>query len=227
MLSLKLITPPAAEPLLVSDAIVKEHLRVIDTAEDALITMMLGKSREAAELITRRALITQQWLMVLDKFPCPNLETSSANWYGPSWGTGPGPLTTIRPDGLTLSEIYVPLPPLQTVDSIKYWDPSGTLQTLDPATYIVDNVSEPGRIVPAPSSSWPSTLNRINAVEVRFTAGFGGSGASVPSGIIDWLLMMTGTLYENRELVAVLARGKLADLPIYDGLLDAYRVVKF
>ena len=41
------------------------------------------------------------------------------------------------------------------------------------------------------------------------------------------MLLLIGTLYENRELVAILNRGRLQDLPIYDGLLDAYRVVKF
>lgn len=228
MLALKQTVAPLAEPLLVADDVVKQHLRMIDTSEDALITLILGKCREACELITRRALITQTWLMVLDKFPAPGLETASANWYGPSWGTGPGPLTVVRPDGQTLYEIYVPLPPLQSVTSIYYWDSTTGLRTLlDPSTYIVDNVSEPARIVPAPNTSWPATLNRINAVEVTFVAGYGDSGASVPSGIKDWLLMMAGTLYENRELIAVLNKGKLADLPIYDGLLDAYRVVKY
>ena len=228
MLALKLTSGPAVEPLLVTDAVVKQHLRVIDTAEDALISLILSKSREAAELITRRALITQSWVMPLDKFPQPGLETSSANWYGPSWGVGPGPLTSVKPEGVTQYEIYVPLPPLQTVDSIKYYDATtGVLTTLDPSLYIVDVYSEPGRIVPAVGTSWPATLNRINAVEVRFTAGYGADGSFVPSGIKDWLLMMAGTLYENRELVAILNKGRLQELPLYDGLLDAYRVVRF
>ena len=228
MLSLKLITPPTVEPWLVTDAVVKQHLRIIDTAEDALLSLLIGKTREAAEQICRRALISQQWLMVLDKFPQPGLETSSANWYGPSWGTGPGPLTTIRPDGVTQYEIFLPLPPLQTVDSIWYWDATAaTKLLLSPAAYIVDNISEPARVVPAPGATWPSALNRINAVEVTFTAGYGPSGAYVPNGIRDWMLMMIGTLYENRELVAILNRGKVQDLPLFDGLLDAYRVLKY
>ena len=228
MLSLKLITPPVLDPWLVTDPVVKQHLRIIDTAEDALLTLLIGKTREMAEQICRRALITQQWLMVLDKFPQPGLETSSANWYGPSWGTGPGPLTTIRPDGQTLYEIYIPLPPLQTVDSIWYWDATtATKVLLSPAAYIVDNISEPARVVPAPGVAWPSVLNRINAVEITFTAGYGLTGASVPSGILNWMLMMIGTIYENRELVAILNRGKVQDLPLFDGLLDAYRVIKY
>ena len=228
MLALKLITAPLVEPLVVSDAVVKQTLRVIDASEDGFITLLLGKCREAAELICRRALITQQWLMVLDKFPQPGLDTSSANWYGPSWGTGPGPLTSIKPEGVTQYEIYIPLPPLQQVDSIYYWDSTtATKLLLDPSAYIVDNVSEPARVVPAINTTWPSTLNRINAVEVTFTAGYGTTGATVPNGIRTWILMMAATINDNRELFAVLGKGKLQELPMYDGLLDAYRVVKY
>lgn len=223
-MALKVITPPAAEPLLSTDPVVQQHLRVIDSSENTWIDVALTKSREQAETICRRALITQSWLMTLDKFPSPSLSTSSANWYGPSWGTGPGPLTVVRPDGSTQFEIYVPKPPLATVDSVKYYDDSGTLQTLDPSVYIVDSTSEPARIVPAVGTSWPSTQNRINSVEVRFTCGYGNSGAAVPAGIRIWMLMMAGTLFENRELIAVLNRGQIKELPIFDGLLDDYRV---
>jgi hypothetical protein len=222
--SLRLIAAPQVEPLLPADDVVRQHLRVIDSSEDAWISIALTKAREQAEVVCRRALISQQWLMTLDKFPSPGASTSSANWYGPSWGTGPGPLTTTRPDGISQYEIFVPRPPLVSVDSIKYYDDGGILQTLDPAAYIVDLNSEPGRIVPAVATSWPSTQNRVNAVEVHFTCGYGASGTSVPAGIKMWMLMMAGTLFENRELIAVLNRGQIKELPIFDGLLDDYRV---
>src|SRR6516225_628907 len=101
-------TAPAVEPLLVTDPVVKQSLRVIDTAEDALITMLLTKAREAAEQVLWRALITQGITLTMDAFPNPSLNTASANWYGPSWGVGPGPLTVSRPDGTTGYEIYLP-----------------------------------------------------------------------------------------------------------------------
>lgn len=226
-MAFKLTSSPAAEPLSISDAVVKQTLRVIDTAEDAYITLLLQKARETAEKVTRRAFITQSWLMTLDKFPAPGLETTSANWYGPAWGTGPGPLTVTRPDGQSLTEIYVPKCPIQSIDSIKYYDQTGTLQTLDPSAYITDLVSEPARIMPAPNTAWPATYNMPNAVQVAFTAGYGASGTSVPAEIKHWILMTVATLYENREAVAILNRGQVHELPYIDTLLDNSRVFTF
>lgn len=226
-MALKIVAQPAVEPWLVSDAEVKQHLRIVDTSEDAWIALVLSKSREQAEIQCRRALITQQWVMTMDRFPRPGAETSSANWYGPSWGTGPGPLTMARPDGRSLDEIYLPLPPLVSVDSVTYFDETGASQTLDPSTYVVDPVSEPARLVPVPGTSWPATQRRVNAVSVTFTCGYGAAGTAVPAGIRIWMLMMAGTLYENRELIAVMSRGQIKELPIFDGLLDDYRVQTF
>ena len=66
-MGLKLITPPAAEPVLLADA--KLHLRVDGTDEDTLITALIQAAREACEHELGRVLITQTWEMVLDAFP--------------------------------------------------------------------------------------------------------------------------------------------------------------
>lgn len=226
-MALKIVTPPAVEPWVSTDAEVQEHLRLIDTSESAWVTLALTKAREQAEIQCRRALINQSWLMTLDKFPMPGAETSSANWYGPSWGTGPGPLTMARLPGVTGYEIWVPKPPLVSVDSIKYRDETGVLQTLDPSLYIVDSVSEPGRIVPAYGAAWPSAQNIANAVQVSFTCGYGSAATAIPAGVRIWMLMLAGTLYENRELIAILNKGQIKELPIFDGMLDDYRVMTF
>ena len=226
-MSTRVITPPAVEPLLVTDPIVKQSLRVIDDYEDGFIDLLIKKSREAAEQLTWRALITQTVKLTMDSFPRPSMNMASANWYGPSWGVAPGPLTVARPDGVTEYEIYLPRNPVQSVESITYYDTDGVKHTLDPATYILDSDSEPARIIPAPNASWPATQNRPGAVEVRFVAGYGDNGSSVPAGIRHWLLLMIGTLYENREMVAVLSRGKVEMLPYVDSLLVNYAVRTF
>ena len=138
----------------------------------------------------------------------------------------PGPLSVTRPDGRTEFEIYLPNPPLKTVDSVKYYDTAGVLQTLDPATYLVDAISEPARITPAPSTSWPATQNRMNAVQITFTCGY-GAAKDVPTGIKNWMLVRLGSLFENREEVAIGQRIVVADLPFVDRLLDSFRVVRF
>jgi uncharacterized phiE125 gp8 family phage protein len=73
-MSLKLLTPPAAEPILPADA--KTHLRLDPavTAEDALVNALIGSARQQAEYETGRALITQTWQLVLDAFPAGEIQ---------------------------------------------------------------------------------------------------------------------------------------------------------
>ena len=78
--------------------------------------------------------------------------------------------------------------PLIAVDSVKFLDADGVLLTLDPQDYTVDNVSEPGEIVPAPGCAWPATANRINAVQVQYRCGHGLDAASVPPEIQSYIL---------------------------------------
>ena len=211
---------PTAEPVSLAEA--KLHLRVDINDDDSLIAALISAARLHAETITRRAIPAQTWKLVLDEFPHPASNLNSATWYGPQWGVMPGPLSTARPDGSTGYEIYL-LPPLQSVTSIKYYDSNGIQQTLDPSAYLVDVVSEPGRITPAPNTTWPATQARANAIEIIHVTGY----ASVPEGIKAWMKIRVATMYENREEVALMNRGKIEPLPYVDALLDPYRVLKF
>lgn len=229
---IQIIARPAVEPVTLAEA--KTHLRVDLADDDLLIGALITAARQHAETITRRALVTQQWKMTLDQFPAPSMNISSANWYGPQWGASPGPLSVMRADGRSGFEIYLPFPPLQTVDSIKYVDQDGVQQTLVNTEYKVDTTSEPARIVPAYGKTWPATRNEINAVEVTFTCGYGAPNtatppvwvpAAVPDGIKAWMKVRIGSLYQHREEMAVIPNGKIEPLPFIDGMLDPYRVV--
>ncbi len=66
-MSLKLITPPATEPITLLEA--KRHLRVDVTDDDTLITSIITAAREYCETFQNRAYITQTWEMTLDSFP--------------------------------------------------------------------------------------------------------------------------------------------------------------
>lgn len=219
-----LVTPPTDEPLTVNEA--KRRLRVDIADDDDLIGDMISAAREDAEKITRRQIMPATYKAVLDRFPAPSLETSSANWYGPAWGTGPGPLTMSRPEGRSGLEILLPRPPLVQVQSIKYIDQDGNQQTLAPSEYIVDSASEPARIVPAFGKAWPTTQNRINAVEIVFDAGY-ADAAHVPARIKSWIATRVGAMYENREEIAVGSRIVAVELPYIDRQLDDLRVVTF
>lgn len=124
--------------------------------------------------------------------------------------------------------LFLPKPTLQSVTSITYLDELGVTQTLAVDQYLVDIVSEPGRITPAYGIAWPFTRRQMNAVCVRFVAGY-GTAADVPASIKNWILMRVGTAYENRKDLEIAYRQTLVQLPpsFIDGLLDPYRVEYF
>lgn len=221
-----LVTPPSTEPVTLAEA--KLHLR-IETAmtdDDTYISALITAARQSAETITRRAFIIQVWRLVLDAFPAPGVNIGSANWYGPQWGTSPGPLTTLRPDGKTGFELVLDHSPVVSVDALTYTDTDGNTQTLAANQYKVDPTSEPARVVPAYGTTWPATRNEIAAVSVQYTCGF-GTAAAVPEAIKSWIKLRIGAMYENREEVST-GRGIVAiDMPFADGLLRQYRIQTF
>lgn len=105
---------------------------------------------------------------------------------------------TLTLDGFP-DAIRLPYPRIISVTSITYIDEAGDSQVLDPADYIVDTDSEPGWIVPAVDCTWPTTQDRINAVVVVYTAGYGSSASVVPTGIRHWIKLAIGDMYANRE----------------------------
>ena len=95
-------------------------------------------------------------------------------------------------------EIELPMPPLQSVSSVKYIDQAGVEQTYDAANYHVDAGGTPGRLKLTPTASWPSIDDRPNAVTVRFVAGYGAM-AAVPFTIKAAILLIVGHLFAHRE----------------------------
>lgn len=108
-------------------------------------------------------------------------------------------------DAFPANEIKVPLPPLIEVLSVKYDDSAGNEFTVNPSDYSVDNVSEPGWILPA--GSWPATFDGINAVRIRYRAGYLDTSSppvtKVPEDIKSAIKLIAGTLYAQRESVVI------------------------
>ncbi|KZC99697.1 MULTISPECIES: hypothetical protein [unclassified Thalassospira] len=105
-------------------------------------------------------------------------------------------------DGAFPSEITLPLPPLQTVSSIKYIDADGVEQTLDSAEYQVINNVEPGLIVPAFGKTWPTVRVQRQAITVEFVAGY-GTAAELPEKVRQMVLFLVGHWYINRVPINV------------------------
>jgi uncharacterized phiE125 gp8 family phage protein len=61
----------------------------------------------------------------------------------------------------------------------------------------------------------------VNAVRVRYRAGYGDTADTVPKAIRAWILMHVAAMYEQREAVAA---KDIKALPFLAGLIDQYRV---
>lgn len=183
---LSLVTAPTAEPVLVSLADAKTHLRVDVTTDDALITALLQAAREAIEQVTGRALLTQRWTLTLDGFPAAG------------------------------EALELPKPPLAATPAVvlQYRDTAGVLQTWAASKYLVARpagpTALPAYIHPAPDEAYPIAQARPDAVIVDFTCGV-ASAADLPAAYKAAMLLLVGHFYEHREAVGA---GALAELPL-------------
>jgi len=98
------------------------------------------------------------------------------------------------------SPFKIPLPPLITIDSIKYYDTGGVEHVFPPASYETDVSNYIGRGCLAYSISWPTTeLRPMKNVAIQFTAGYGALATDVPEKIRLAIKLLVGDMYENRE----------------------------
>ena len=191
----KQLSAPAVEPLTLADAKRQLNVDLDFTDDDLVITRLIAAARQYAENRTRSSFITQQWSLVTDAFV----------GFGPT-------------DGILALEHG----PVQSIDSITYLDMAGTVQTMPPADYATDLSGVLGRVQPKFGRVWPATLPQIGAVTVNFTAGYGATAASVPQGLVHWIMLRIGSLYAIREDVVTERGVTVAKTPFFDGLLDAY-----
>jgi uncharacterized phiE125 gp8 family phage protein len=93
----------------------------------------------------------------------------------------------------------IPRPPLNSVTSIKYYDCNNVEYTVAAADYYVDADNTPGRISHAYNVTWPTTtLREINAVRIKYAAGYGAAASAVPQFVKEAILVYCGFRNENR-----------------------------
>lgn len=167
------------------------HLRVDDSESVDYVAGLIAVARQQAEDRTERTLMPSTWTLRLPAFPAAD----------------GGAIELLRP-------------PIIGVTSVQYLDAGGTLQTVDPASYVVDTQSEPGRLLPL-AGSWPATATHPQAVTIVYTAGY-ASAAAVPMPIKQWMLLAMGDLFDMR-----LRSSEKPAVPqdFADGLLAPYRLL--
>lgn len=104
--------------------------------------------------------------------------------------------------------ILLPFGQLQSVTHVKYTDVDGDQSTFSSDDYIVDTVSDPGRIALGYGKSWPSdSLYLSNPIEIQFVCGYGShspkaiTNASNASSPI--VITIDGHGYTSGEVVYV------------------------
>jgi hypothetical protein len=206
--SLTVKTQPTVEPVSLAQA--KAHLRVDTTDDDALILAMIQGARAKIESVYDISYMTQSLVLGLDRFvqpgtPLPSLGLPSVGMYG--YGPGGTQWGWMAP---TWSVIEL-RPPVQSITSITYTDPTGAIQTLAASNYVLDK-SIPGRVFPALNKIWPVTALLPGVISIEFVSGY-TDPSLVPPHWKSALLLTLGTLYENREQSIIGTRLVVVELP--------------
>jgi uncharacterized phiE125 gp8 family phage protein len=94
----------------------------------------------------------------------------------------------------------LPLAPVQSITSIKYWDAQGAQQTLAASGYwsLYSNETDP-YVGWQSGVSLPGVYTRADAIEIVFVAGYGDTADDVPAGIKHAMKLLIGQWYESRE----------------------------
>ena len=119
----------------------------------------------------------------------------------------------------------LPFGKLQSVTSIKYTDVDGDESTVTASEYIVDIISDPGRIILADGENWPTdNLYPSNPIKVEFVCGY-GTPSTVPQPIKSAIMTMITDTYENRGSIMVGTNLSVIDIPGHImNLLWSYRL---
>ena len=192
---------------------VKAHLRISTSADDTELTYLCQAAVDAIQSYCGRCLITSTWIWVLDSFGARGRRADDDFWF------------QRYPTGERVSAVLeVPIKPLVSVQSIIYVDDAGNQQTLGTDQYQID--ARRGRLAPAVNTTWPTTQrDRLNAVTINFTAGYGDTKASIPAKMRHALFMLVGHWNENRENTSTFT---IKDVPLgFLDVLDEFRVWRF
>jgi uncharacterized phiE125 gp8 family phage protein len=171
--SVQVSTPPAAEPLTVDELLTYARILTGDE-EPTLLAGVIAAARQQVEQDTGLALLTQTQECYLDVLAPAGLWSSAAWWA-----------------------LDLPWPPLQRVDRVEWTDVANVVHPVDPATYVVDAVSRPGRLIWTTGAGWPSGVRSFQGWHVQQVVGWPDPAALPPLlkhavGLLAAHLLTTG-----------------------------------
>lgn len=171
-----LLAGPAEEPVSLAEA--KAFLKIDDTAEDGLITTLIGAARLHVEGVTGKALLAQSWRIVLDDWPdngvvklpvSPLISVTAITAVDDHGGSHDIALAQFlsEPDRLIVPRVVTGMPVLQERQGLEI-------------DYVAGFGNEPGDV---PADIRQALLGLVaHWFEHRDAVIVAGSGAVVPSG---------------------------------------------
>lgn len=147
---------------------VKAQLRVEHDIDDDHISDLILAASDIIEKSLGRTFVSQTWDLILPRFCDCHLSCRCP--------------------------IKFPMPPLESVTSVKYYDSNDNLITMSSADYYVVSTSEDRGFVQA-KLYWPATsYYRPNAVQIRFVT----DDSVIHPAYVQLLKIWVTLLYENR-----------------------------
>jgi uncharacterized phiE125 gp8 family phage protein len=201
MSTLRQLAAPSGEPVQLAEA--RAHLRVDNTAEDALIAGFITAARMAVEADTGRCLLPQDWEL---RMPC------FGTWHSEAHGVTPG-------------EVRLPHAPIIAVQAVATAGANGVETVLATTAWQASIPSGPAAsraiLRPAAGQCWPTPEPGVlDAVRIRYRAGY-ASVSAVPAPLRAAILLMVGDLFANREAASA---ANVTDNPACMRLLNPYRL---
>lgn len=179
-----LITPPTIEPIDLDEA--KKHLRFTPTSEDTLIDTYIAMARQLFEEITGRQLLDATWEYRIEGFPA---------------GGG---------------AIELPKPPLLELVSVVYVGEDGAdVALVEDTDFVVERPTGPyaKRGTVRAVEAWPTVDAALEAIKIRYRAGYGTQPGDVPELIRGALGFLVAHFHANRVEVADQTSGNLQIVP--------------
>ena len=161
---------PAVEP--VTAAELRAYLRETATGlPDAEADDLVAEARQYIEDQCSIAIITQSWLMAIDRWPTQN---------EPWWDGVRQAHINVLSGPASLSSVSPPRFPLQAVDGVNVYDEDSNATAVVVAdTFDIDVYRLPGRMTLKSGATWPTAFRANNAIEISYTSGYGDAAADV------------------------------------------------
>ena len=198
----KVLTPPVNQ--LLSLVQIKNYLRLDadDTSDDDLLNSFLSSAIGYVQKYTNRTLLTTKYITYRDNF--------------------------IVGYGNYIYELHyweLRRSPLQTIDSIEYYNTSNVLTDVDNKIYYNTLENDYSKVLLNYGESFPTDNNqKLQCIEITFYAGYGDTADDVPDDIIDAVLLIISSMYENRGDCSFSSCAGLVPCEA-KGILSQYRIL--